>query len=96
MPKNAGRRFGDENPRFGPAPKPDAAPEGTRSGDDNVGSFEWSSPRWREETESSQGAIEKDRREHDSAAPSGDAHGAINRKGNRDKRGGNKGQKSRK
>jgi hypothetical protein len=92
---NKGTRAGDDNPRRIDRTPPSRTPRGTRWGDDNPGRFDWSSPRWREDEQSSQGAIEKDRREHDTSAPAGDADGAINRKGNRDKRGGNKGQKSR-
>jgi hypothetical protein len=68
---------------------PDSEP--TRVGDTNP-SFDWASPRWRENDEPSQGDVETDRRDHDEKAPSKDAEGAINRKGNRDRRGG-KGRK---
>jgi hypothetical protein len=56
-------------------------------GDTNPSTFGWTSPRWREQGEPDQGDVEKDRRDHDDMAPSKDAEGAINRKGNRDRRG---------
>jgi hypothetical protein len=82
-------RVGDDNPRWGPKPDvPESEP--TRVGDNHPSRFEWTSPRWREDPEPEQGDVEKDRRDHDDSAPSKDAEGAINRKGNRDRRGGSR------
>jgi hypothetical protein len=92
--RNKPTRVGDDNPRpWGPGADVSDS-ESTRVGDTNP-SFDWASPRWRENDEPSQSDVETDRRDHDEKAPSKDAEGAINRKGSRDRRGGNRGRGSR-
>ena len=68
--------MGDTNP--GPFKSGPPSPErrGTRAGDNNPSPFDWTSPRWRD-GEHTQGEVEKDRREHNTKAPSKDTHGAI-------------------
>jgi hypothetical protein len=91
--RNKPTRAGDDNPKWGPGSDvPDSEP--TRVGDTNP-SFDWASPRWREDKEPEQGDVERDRRDHDETAPSKDAEGAINRKGTRDRRGGKGPKRSR-
>jgi hypothetical protein len=94
MAGDRGTRAGDDNPKIpGSSRKNGSSRRGTRVGDDQPSNFGWGSPRWREDAEPRQGAVEKERRDHDSAEPKNDPHGAIKRGvpgSDRPKRGGPK------
>jgi hypothetical protein len=85
--RNKSTRVGDDNPKlWGPVPDAPGS-EQTRVGDTNPSLFGRTSPRSREDHEPGQGDVGEDRRDHDDTAPSKGVEGAIDRKGNRDRRG---------